>query len=151
MLTEAHYRAVLNFFYFLLQDEGMSISASFKTIKQIQKTISKNEYLLLDVVVIKTMYEVLNKYLEKHKMSAGAPPRSDWKSPKPEYLIAWKEFMRRSEMPSSIALVLRYILDYPPNVIAEALEVPIGTIYFRLGRGLESFDQNSILKAMVKK
>jgi DNA-directed RNA polymerase specialized sigma24 family protein len=151
MLTEAHYRAVLNFFYFLLLDEGMAISAAFKTMKQVQKITAKKESPPVNVALIKTMCAILDKYKEKQIAGAGTPPHSDWKSSKQEYLVAWKEFMRRSELPVSVALVLRYILDYSPQLIAQALEIPEGTVYFRLGRGLESFGDSPVLPSAGKK
>ena len=151
MLNETHYRAVLNFFYFLLLDEAMALSASFRAIKKIQKKMKKKPVPDIDKVLISVSASVYELYRTHKQTVPSAPPKSDWKIPRQEYLIAWKEFMRRAEPQFSVALVLNYILKYKPKIIAEALELPEGTINFRLGRGLESLAQSSVIKTLVSK
>jgi DNA-directed RNA polymerase specialized sigma24 family protein len=89
--------------------------------------------------LIEEMSSILNGVLKKNHPSKGNPAKSDWKSPDTEALGSWKDYLRRSDPKSAEALVLHYILNYSVDDISKALSVPEGTIYFRLGRGLEAF------------
>lgn len=153
MFTEAHYRAVLNFFYFLLLDEQAAVNAAVKTIATAQKFLKDDSQKNKDVILIQTMVRILDKYRHKYVSKALPAGRtsipSEWDIPKPESLVLWKEFLRRGDMDMADVLVLRYILRYPPAVIAEALNVPEGTVFFRIGRGLEFFAVNPSLFSMV--
>jgi DNA-directed RNA polymerase specialized sigma24 family protein len=155
-MSETHYRLVLNFFYFLLLDEAMAISAAFKAVQKIQKRIknkpSDESYsALLDKSIIKTITEVYTLYRTRKQNIQLAPPKSDWSVSRPEYLIAWKEFMRRADPLFSEVLILHYILGYTPQLIADSLGMPVGTVTFRLGRGLESLGDSSVIKSLVSR
>lgn len=152
VLEDSHYASILNFFYFLLLDEGLAINASYKTAKMIQKKL-KEPIEGVDHVLISTMSEVFHKYQKRHDSlkTSTQPPKSDWKIPDLDAMGAWKEFMRRATDDSPEALVLRYVLQYPVKTISEGLNIPEGTVYFRLGRGLENFSRGAYLQSLVKK
>jgi len=139
MLNEAHYEAALNYFYFLLMDEGTSLHSALRAVQAVQKKHKSGQGREIDQALIKEMSSLLQKALKKYQTPRGNPAKSDWKAPSHEALAAWKDYLRRSEPESAEALVLRYILNYPVKDISKALSVPEGTIYFRLGRGLEAF------------
>lgn len=139
MLNEAHYEAALNYFYFLLMDEGPSLHSALRAVKAVQKKQKAAQGREIDQALIKEMSSILQKILKKGQPPKGNPAKSDWKAPNSEALGSWKDYLRRSEPESAEALVLRYILNYSVKDISKALSVPEGTIYFRLGRGLESF------------
>jgi hypothetical protein len=41
MLEEAHYEAALNYFYYLLMDEGASLHSALRAVKAVQKKQKK--------------------------------------------------------------------------------------------------------------
>ena len=149
VLTEAHYGAVLNFFYFLLLDEGLALNAAYKATKIAQKKLVEIEPAQADRVLISVMSGLFHKYKKHHRTlhSVLQPPKSDWKTPNRDYLGAWKEYMRRSTDDSPETLVLHYVLNYPISTISKGLEIPEGTLYFRIGRGLENFSHGSFLQS----
>jgi DNA-directed RNA polymerase specialized sigma24 family protein len=138
MLSEAHYEAALNYFYFLLLDEGAALQSALKTVKIVHREFGKKNF-APDSVLISVMSKVLHKVLKKPWNPIGDPPKSDWKTAHPEILASWKDYLRSGDMDSAEAIVLRYVLGYEVKTIVEGLSVPEGTFYFRLGRGLESF------------
>jgi DNA-directed RNA polymerase specialized sigma24 family protein len=139
MPSEAHYEAALNYFYFLLMDEGSSLQCALRTVRLFQKKLKRNPNLNVDQLLISVMSAVLHQAYKKQFVVTSSTPKSDWKTPNSDTLASWREYLKRSEPDSAEALVLRHILGYPVKVISEALSVPEGTIYFRLGRGLEVF------------
>jgi DNA-directed RNA polymerase specialized sigma24 family protein len=138
MLSEAHYRTVLNFFYFLLLDEGMALNASYKAIKRANRDLEKESGLKTEVILIRALHAVLKNSLAHKKAAVSTPPQSDWRISKPENALVWREYIRKADQDSSTVLVLRYILGFPSALIAEALGLPEGTVMYRLGRGLEA-------------
>jgi DNA-directed RNA polymerase specialized sigma24 family protein len=139
MLNEAHYEAALNYFYFLLMDEGSSLHSALRAVKLVQKKHKAIQGKEIDQALIREMSLIFQKVLKKNQPPKGNPAKSDWKAPNSDALASWKDYLRRSEPESAEALVLRYILNYSIKDISKALSVPEGTIHFRLGRGLEAF------------
>ena len=139
MLSEAHYESALNFFFFLLLDEEASLHCALRVIKGTQKKSKNRDIKKIETLLIGQMAGELRRALKKEQRAPTPLPKSDWKPPSQDDFATWKDFLRRAEMDSAEALVLRFILNYPVETIAEALEVPEGTIYFRLGRGLEAY------------
>jgi hypothetical protein len=138
MLKEAHYAAALNFFYFLLQDEGMALNAAFRTIKLVDKKLRKNPNANIEPLLIACQSMILKKVIGKKWSPLGKPPRSDWKTLHLQSLGLWKEYLRNADLEFAEALVLKYILKFEVKEIAKGLDIPEGTVYFRIGRGLEA-------------
>jgi DNA-directed RNA polymerase specialized sigma24 family protein len=141
MLSEAHYSAALNYFFFLLSDEALALSAAYKSIKHAQKYFKKHPESDVDRVAIAAMHAVLEKFHGRLREPSSPPPESNWRVPNREYLALWREHMRKVDLHSCEALVLRYILGFKAQIISDALNVPEGTVYYRIGRGLEAFAQ----------
>ncbi len=139
MPIEAHYEAALNYFYFLLLDEDVALHSALRALRAFQKNSKTLKEAEADQALIKEMSALFQKYLKKNHRAKSNPAKSEWKVLNSDSLAAWKEYVRRSESESSEVLVLRYILNYSVGDISKALGIPEGTIYFRLGRGLEAF------------
>src|SRR5579884_2263702 len=105
MLTEAHYAAVLNYFFFLLGDEALALNAAFKTTQRVQRKIRKTPKDPVDVILIREASFVLKKWRKKRNHGAGAPPKSDWKISNPDSHAAWKEFLKLQEIDTAEILV----------------------------------------------
>lgn len=151
MVTEAQYEAVLKFFYFLLLNEATTLGVAFRTIKSIKKEVTKQPNIQMDIVMISNMVENLDKYHSSRIPLVSNPSKSDWKIPKPQYLVAWREFLRNCDRQYTVVLVLRYILGYPAEIIAEGMNIPTGTVFFRLNRGLEIMAKNPALQAVARR
>jgi DNA-directed RNA polymerase specialized sigma24 family protein len=141
MLGDAQYEAALNYFYFLTMDESAAVNLSLKTVRQVQRKIKSDPTPKVNQLLIKVMAHQLRKMHSRHFLMGSTLPKSDWKISNSEIYSQWKQFLRHSDIDSSETLVLRYILKFPVDVIAQGLEIHEGTIYFRLGKGLESFSK----------
>ena len=140
LLTEAHYEMALNYFYYLLMDESVAINCALKALQLYAKNNKSNiAGENVDEALIQVLSKVLHKRIKKKWLASGAPAKSEWKPPNSEVLAQWKEYLRHSDFDASETLVLRYVLGFPAKSIARALELPEGTIYFRISRGLEVF------------
>ncbi|MCC6277842.1 MAG: hypothetical protein IT289_08020 [Oligoflexia bacterium] len=147
MLTEAHYRAALNFFYFLLLDEGLAISAADRVMRSTHRLVARTPVAKPDVILIGQLAKIFDSYQRRRGKIQTSPPRSDWKSSDPETLLAWKEFIqKRGREEFSVALTLHYLLGFSIEDLAEGLGVPEGTILHRLGRGLEQFSTTPFIQ-----
>ena len=140
MFTEAHYQAVLKFFYFMLLDESLALAAALDTVKRIQTLLKKAPTLKMELLLIDTMQAVLVRYRKRQRhLVLTTPAKSEFKISNLDHLVRWKEFMKKSDDQINETLVLRYILDYTPDLIAEGLGVPVGTVFYRIRHGLEAF------------
>ena len=139
MFTEAHYEAVLKFFYFMLLDEGLALTAALDAVKRIQKTLKKERTANIELVMIQTMNSVLNSYRRSRKNYVlSTPARSQFKISNLDHLVQWKEFMKKGDDDLAVAVVLRYILGYKPELMSEGLQVPMGTVFYRIRHALET-------------
>lgn len=150
MFNEAQYSSVLNFFYFLLMDEPKIIAAATKTIKNVEAHHKKHPEEKISIVLIREMNRVLKK-IKKRAQVGGAISSSklNWDHKHAENLVVWKEFLRHEDPDLSEILVLRYILDFNADLISEALQLPIGTVLYRINRGLQAMTETSGLKLMA--
>lgn len=140
MVTSAHAKLALNFFFLLLTDEPLAITAASQAIDGFRKKleIEKNtgEALLISEM-LKTLEKIKSKSKYKQVVGSHSLPSSEWKVPHPQSLSRWKEYLHKSDGQSEIVLVLRYALDVPVKVISDAMKIPEGTVMYRIGRGLE--------------
>lgn len=140
MVTSAHAKLALNFFFLLLSDEPLAITAASQAIHGYKKKleIEKNsgEALLISEM-LKTLAKIKSKAKYKQVVGSHSLPSSEWKVPQPQSLSRWKEYLHKSDGQSEVVLVLRYVLDVPVKVISEAMRIPEGTVMYRIGRGLE--------------
>ena len=150
MLVEAHYRTVLNFFFFQLSDEQMAVSASVKAIRRFRSRSKGLSTEAQELLLIDSMSKVLSQLKGHRHAVLHVSPRSDWSVKRTDYLLAWREFSRKVGTEVSEILVLRYLLRYDIAQISQALGVPEGTLLYRLGRGLESFSQTPTLVAAMR-
>jgi hypothetical protein len=134
-------KLALNFYYFLLCDEALAIMAATRAMKTFKKISAKLPEANKDILLVKELVRHFNKIKTKMNSSklggALTVAKSEWEIPKAVPFSQWKEYIKKSDGLCDDVLVLRYILNFPTNVIAEAMNVPEGTVLFRLGRGLE--------------
>ena len=86
---------------------------------------------------------ILHKYREKLKKF----PRRDWQHnpeekgfvlPKGFDMQGWQNFITNSDIQEVEAVLLSRILHLPDEEVAQGLGVTVGTIRYRVGRGLRA-------------
>ena len=144
MVTSAHAKLALNFFYLLLTDEPLAITAASQAIESFKKKqgVEKNSgEALLIREMLKTLEKIKSKAKYNQVVGSHSLPSSEWQIPHPQALARWKEYLHKSDGQSDVVLVLRFALEVPVKIISEAMKVPEGTILFRMGQGLEQLSQ----------
>lgn len=142
-VTTAHAKLALNFFYFLLADEALAITASSQAIHAFKKAHASQGDVKMssEALLIRQLLKVLRKIKSKPKLNqiigTHTLAKTEWDIPNQQSMARWKEFLYKSDGAVEPVLVLRYILDVPVKVISEAMHAPEGTVLYRLGRGLE--------------
>lgn len=135
-LSEAQYKTVLRYFYFLLMDESQVLSATFKALKQISILKRKNPETDISIAIIRALHKSFKKLKIKSAQSRSASPHREWPFSDRSALLNWKELLKLGQTEYTEALVLRYVTGFTPEEIATALDMPVGTVIFRLNKGL---------------
>ncbi len=138
MLNEVHYQTVLKFFFFLLPDEDEALNFSSKVIKQINSHHKRNQNIKIDLIILNGLWEIYNRYQNRILQLINIESRHPWQPLQSDRAAAWRNYLKDSEPEVRAILVFRYILGYSPEFISEALNIPCGTVLYRMGRGLES-------------
>jgi Sigma-70, region 4 len=129
------------FYYFAFLDEVRAQSTTVQTIKNIRKEslkkkLSNAKFSAADIV------RMTNQMADKVKKTSGPttlsfsasyivlPPNSNWGP--------WFEFKKVASEKDFRAVLLSKILNFSENEIAEGLDVSVGTIRYRIGRGLKT-------------
>jgi hypothetical protein len=138
-LTDALLEKIALFYYFAFLDEGKAQAATARTIKTLlKKNISEKSS---PKHALRTFVAITNKTVQKNKgesraanfsFSAGhivLPEKSNWGP--------WFEFRKVAEEPDFLAILYAKVLGIDETTIALGLNVPVGTVRHRLGRGLK--------------
>lgn len=141
MLGDAHFEAALNYFYFLTLDEPVAVQLAIKTIQNLKKKIKSQPQAKIECLLIAELSIQLRRPMHRHFLLSSSLPKKRWKIKHPEVFSKWKEYFRHGDLDFSETLVLKYILKFSVADIAQAIGTPEGTIYFRLGKGLEAFSK----------
>lgn len=131
MITEEDVRRIALFFLFALSDEKSALQAAQKTVAQLKaKSAGSNADLI----------RTLRKAFEhQQKLGLRAPnvPLSEsvCQLPPDVELRAWLKFKKDASEQEIVALVLAKILGFSEDDIARGLDVSIGTVHYRVGKG----------------
>ncbi len=124
---------VAKYFYFLCLDEQLSFSASLKALADL-----RNNGWLEDKP---RWVQTLSKWKLRLKQLRGRPwpgfPEERGFSLPPDFeLDAWSVFLSSAEPSEVEAVLLARILGFKDEEIARGLGVTVGTVRYRIGRGL---------------
>lgn len=137
-MLEAYTKLALNFYFFLLGDEPLAITAANQTIQKIKKSKEQNLPVSAFLKIMLADYTKIKKKIKNKKIIGHHQlERSQWSLISAAKMAKWKSFLRTGDSQQEIVLALRYLLNISTEDIAVALEVPKGTVLYRLGRGLE--------------
>ena len=121
---------VAKYFYYSCLDEQVSFSASLKTLSEIRANGWMKDR--------SRWVQVLSKWKPRLKQmrgkSFGPNPGIEFES---EFdLTAWSNFMTTAEPTEVEAVLLSKILGFRDGEIAQGLGITVGTVRYRVGRGL---------------
>ena len=126
---------VAKYFYFLSLDEQISFSASLKALAELRS----NDW--LEERDRSRWVQVLAKWKPKLKQLRGRQWRDFAQAPgfslsENVDINAWSGFLSSGEASEIEAVLLSQILGFSDEDIASGLQVTIGTVRYRVGRGL---------------
>lgn len=128
---------VAKYFYFLSLDEQITFSASFRVLGELKT------HGYMEPEHRRQWITTLHKYRDKLKKF----PRRDWSHspnelgfvlPKGLDITAWSNFLMNGDGQEVEAVLLSRILHLPDEDVAEGLGVTVGTVRYRVGRGLRA-------------
>lgn len=129
------------FYYFSFLDEGRAQAATDQTLKKInqERALYKDEQ--SDVELVRVTDQFLKKTKKKIKpvglaFSSGTillPEKSNWGP--------WFEFRKEADVRDFHTILYSRILGIKEEAIAEGLALPLGTVHYRMGRGLKTLGQ----------
>ncbi len=139
--SSVYSKLALNFFYLCFADEGLAVHSAMEALKTFNKKSVSHSGTPKDVLMVSELLVTLKnmrKKIARGKLSEISNQSSpNWTMESPETFAHWKTFLKNFDSESEVVLILRYVLNFSIDVIAQALKVPKGTVYFRIGRGLE--------------
>ncbi|MGE4133695.1 MAG: sigma factor-like helix-turn-helix DNA-binding protein [Bdellovibrionales bacterium] len=126
---------VAKYFYFLSQDENVTHAISFRVFEDLRRHDwlepgQKNHWI-----------EVLHKWKGRLPRFHARPWRDQprepaFQTPRDFDSLAWRKFLQSGDPGEVEAVLLSRILLFSDDEIAAGLGVSIGTVRYRVGRGL---------------
>lgn len=138
MLTDKELEKISLFYYFAFLEEKKAQQAAIKTVRQMQvlRTLSEDTE-SRNASLIKITLDIFTK--EKIRQKSGIvgltseflnlPPNSNWGP--------WFEFKKASNEREFLTVIYSQILGFSDQSIARGLDLPMGTVRYRTGRGLK--------------
>jgi hypothetical protein len=131
---------LLLYFYLSLLDDSRAEAATLKGLRLLTKSIQKNKTANLNEVfplVIKATQQVLKDSKASRDVSSPGlvqgriefPAGSDWGG--------WFAFRREAELKEFEAVLWTRILNIPEECVSQGLDISMGTLHHRVGRGLK--------------
>jgi hypothetical protein len=137
-MTDAEVRAIALFFFFALLDEKKSIEAAGLAADQCAKLLKDKTATSTSQAVVLSTYSVWKKL--RAQLYRGRPTLAQeigWLSFQETNLGPWKEFQKVAPEDELITMIWSRLLRIPDRDIASALELPEGTVRYRVGRALK--------------
>lgn len=136
MLTDEQARGIALFFLFTLLDEKTALAAAHKAVaaaKAAAPKPSKSPSETTIVTILRKNFDSHRKQLPRNR-TIEMPTR--WKFPAGVDPLAWSKFHKDSSDAEIVAIALSQILKYPEDAIAEGLNVSVGTLKYRIAKGM---------------
>jgi DNA-directed RNA polymerase specialized sigma24 family protein len=138
MISDENVRQIALFYLFTLMDEKVALQAAHKTIAQLKAANSKSGWSKSTVVkALARNYASHRKTLPRHPQNAsGSGPEAAMILPSGVDFSVWKRFSLDASEPETIVVVLVNILGFKEEDVAEGLGISLGTVRYRLGKGI---------------
>lgn len=138
MVSDEQARGIALFFLFSLMDEKTALAAAHKAVasaKASAPSASKTPSEATIVTVLRKTFDVHRKLLPRNRPTETP---TSWKFKSGVDARAWSRFHKESSDAEVTAVVLSKILGYSEESIAEGLNVSIGTLRFRVAKGMRN-------------
>lgn len=146
-MTDEIYSKSALFFFLLTLDDKIAIEESTKTIEQIKYQIEQNSKnsalenynILIMISCCLNQWKILRTKFHKDHIQIITSKALTW----PEHLDLnpWKEFQKRAPENELIAVTWVHLLGISESILAKCLNVSVGTIRYRVGKGLSLLGQ----------
>lgn len=137
-MSDSDLRAIALFFFFSTLDDNFALNCASEAHSICVKKLQKNPHLNPRITLVAACLECWNKY--KNKITRGKPQYSNdsgWMLPKNLNLSSWNEFQKKATEEELLALITSKILNISDEEISIGMGVSIGTLRFRVARGLK--------------
>ncbi|MEK7358727.1 MAG: hypothetical protein AAB250_19940 [Bdellovibrionota bacterium] len=136
MLSDEQARGIALFFLFSLMDEKTALAAAHKAVASAKAAAPKASQTPSETAIV----TVLRKTFETHRklLPRNRPTEAplSWKLPPGIDAQAWAKFHQDSSDGEIVAIVLAKVLGFSEEAIAEGLNVSLGTLKYRIGKGM---------------
>lgn len=137
MLGDTEVRALALFFFFASLDEIRAREAASKAADEYERLAKRDPSLDPGIGVVLASQKVWEQV--RTRTARGRPhytPDSGWLLPERSDLGHWKEFQKSAPEDELLAVIWVHILGYSEVKVAAALGLTVGTLRYRVGRGL---------------
>ncbi len=133
-------RAMLAFHFFIHLDEAVAKSEALKTLAVLRRRLGHGHWTELEK--LKILLEILIHSCRghQHRVQQGQPilfNEDQWRLPPKATLGPWLELRKSATPDEFLALLLVKALSLDSEVVAEQLGVTVGTLNYRLSRGMK--------------
>ena len=137
MLSDEQARGIALFFLFSLMDEKVALQAAHKSVASVKALAPGPDHAAADSEIIK----ILRKNFAAHRtlLARNRPSEmpTSWILPEGVTSAAWSRFHKDSSDAEIVAVVLSKILNFPDDAIVAGLGLSIGTLKYRVGKGMK--------------
>ncbi len=136
-MSDQDVKSIALFFFYAWLDDQKATRASSEAIEFLRNKFKSKEKLEGPIAVVIATKYIWDKH--KHRWSRGKPNYSvdsGWMIPDLLNFSPWKEFQKSSSEEELICLIWSKILKFEDEQIANGLGISIGTVRYRVGRGL---------------
>ncbi len=139
MLSEAQIRSVALFYFYVLLDENQALDWTLKSLRQCLKSLgseSESDSRATSLIVHHTHLGWKKIIQNKATLSASIVHEAAFVIPPSLDLGVWKQFRKDADGEEFLAVIWSKILGFSDQEIATGLGVSLGTVRYRVGRGL---------------
>ncbi len=139
MLSEAQIKSVALFFFYACMDEETAFQSTTKTIEKCKKRTAKGalEHEDVEAVLVNSTFETWKQWQQGTSLShISVSHEAGWMLAEGAEFGVWQDFRRSAEADEFLAVIWSKLLKIPDEHIAKGLDVSVGTVRHRVGRGL---------------
>ncbi len=139
-MTEAQIKSVACFFFFAFLNESLALQATVRTVKHISKRFKKSPELSesdQNAIIVFQTAKAWEKYSRQHNRKFQGPHfEAGWQLPEDTDLAPWRQFLKEVGSEEVLAVIWSRILCFSDECMAKGLGLTVGTVRYRVGRGL---------------
>lgn len=146
MITDEQVRRTALFFLLTLMEEKAAIAAAHRTIADIKAQQPRGNE-VANAILVRELWQKLliyRKQISRHVTHAAS--FAHWHFPEEIDFQPWSKFQREAAETEVAAVVLVRVLNFTELEIGAGLEIPQGTVHYRLGKGVRQLGAH-VLKA----